>query len=425
MSTLNEIKLICKLTKQSYLDLQTLDSKDNKNKINLQCVPYDAPTDLDIPQQEFDYCINLFWISKNIQQQISQTDIEHVKARCNKWVLYNPGKVYFWTDRPGDFSSDAKFTGLVKVSDYREIKIGDVESIEQKNNNRFLEMPDCKVDTPTSNAHPDMLDKCAQIYLRVDYVKNLIAHYHMLSNQYKYIIITDLDISDNSEVGNINRPSCKHIENSLVEFKKDYIFDNTTMKHLNFFGIVFSCGTAFAGGFENSFIIFENNEDNKLILLYLMIYGFLKFYMNPPRVHYDTQMIYGLYKPYYAILLMLKNYLEIHADYEIKPINQNNKSDFVIELTNIYFGNRRTNVTTIRVETSMTPHYQDILKNILLEQSAYYLSVYNIKSEELNINIDKTDEECVDEYINRVKGYSIKNVVMPIKGLLMNISKFA
>ena len=247
-----------------------------------ELLPTQSESTTVLPSQD-EYCINLLWLSDDYDIRPTAEDVKLITSQCIKWREYNEN-VYLWTN------CISKFAHLITDS-----KIF-VENINKLTRYGF----DIKTNTDIREI---LYDKKIQIFLRIDFLKNLILHNQTVHNEFKYVLFTDMDIniylSDNkTECSNTGLDDESKLDNKRF-FTRDFIFnDDKTKQKLDFYGMVVAYRTA-PPYFENSYIIFKNIPANE----YLIELIFVKLFIIYVDTHKDLYEWKGLEKPHGGILL--------------------------------------------------------------------------------------------------------------------------
>lgn len=349
--------------------------------------------DIPIPNDD-GYCINLFYFNKNPQSMIP---VGKIIERYNKWKQHNKN-VFFWYDSKYINTSDLQKLQDqgINIQDIRE-KIIDTMSNEHKRKDGILRLLDDA--SPGTMFSPGKIK--AHIFLRVDFLKNVIALHQL--NAYAYVILTDLDILDEIDPTPVSLISDN--KNNLKEFKKDQIFDKNTLTLLDRFGVVFAEWSNGIWVYENSFMIFKNQDIIRNELQKTMIdkFLFLRDYYRgkgefkkekaliPRNLDFNYQIIYDMYKIFFQRILLSKKYITFKTgDIEITSIND--FDNLVLEYQNpkgkniqdaFYLLSRQLTIIGLSVEIIFTDKYTLFLKTLGLipEEFERYMPVKPVKTE--------------------------------------------
>ena len=242
------------------------------------------------------YCINLFWLSDDCKKRPNSDEIEKIKSVCLKWRRDNSA-VFLWTNCIDSFTDIPTIT---------------IKSIMDENYVDTTHILDDKKDVSivTDIAIKNILiNKGINIFLRIDFLKNLIAHVQL--KHYDYVVITDLDINTLPEDGKLlqcdNNELKEEAKSSTDRFYTyDFIFDIDTKTKLDLLGVVFACRITPPFYYENSFIIFKNMLE-VMHLIDLLLVKFCAYYISKLSDYYLKQagLLYDWYRIFYVFLMVL------------------------------------------------------------------------------------------------------------------------
>lgn len=299
-------------TKIEGLDIQTLEQKTLQS------------------DDEDNYSINIFWVRDNNDSIPSKQIEEKITNAFNNWNKTNPGKVNLWVDDVklyNDIRIDRKY-----IKNFKDIKIDGNSPKNISYNTMLTSFLDDKIEINGSSIHK------YPVFLRVDYIKNLIAHEEL--KQKKYVVLTDLDIGIYNQNSNAScfdlQSESKIEEKENIAFNKDFLFDEDTMQQLNKYGFIMAC-SAPLNKYENSFMIFKNTVIIKSLLEKYMIKYVLDIItatefnesltknLNSQKNNkskklipnsYNIQHIYRAYKKFFNLLYAQINNIMIYSNNE-------------------------------------------------------------------------------------------------------------
>jgi hypothetical protein len=263
---------------------------------------------------EYNYDIVFLWINK---EKISMEN--NLKMRIkNKLKLFheqNDGKkIFLYLDFLYTEDSD-----IVFFINEPYIEVVDIRKLYTIANNDYIQY---------------LFDTQYNIYMRVDVAKIIIQYEHLIkniNNSNYYVVLSDIDILQDIDVP--TRGLNCNDNNMMKNFSKNEIFDDTSLKLLNYFGIVM--GKKRLSESENNFIICKSDNDVIKSLfdifinfLFKHIYTLLSTKKNPFEFfkitsdininkYIDNQIIFKCYNWFFGYLNLLKKYIYFRVPIDI------------------------------------------------------------------------------------------------------------